>query len=229
MMNKVLKLSGVAGSLLVAGTMISSAAVIDFTVGLPGSTSGSNWTASATDSFGAAAVPTVSFGGPGAQTVDTSLGFDMSSLAGDNDGFGVMNDEISAPGNNPNKIPQTVTITFNKKVKLRSAYYLDLFLNSTGTDSEFANILVDGVASGVPVFGAVVPTSEGVGLGEQTGLSLNGYSFTFFASPSNDGVGQPDFALAGLEISAVPLPAGFLLLGTALGGLGVARRRKKKA
>lgn len=40
----------------------------------------------------------------------------------------------------------------------------------------------------------------------------------------NDGFGIDDATIA-----AVPLPAGFLLLGTALGGLGVARRRRKSA
>lgn len=43
------------------------------------------------------------------------------------------------------------------------------------------------------------------------------------ANAQGSGVGLYD-----VQISAVPLPAGFLLLGTALGGLGIARRRKTK-
>lgn len=38
-----------------------------------------------------------------------------------------------------------------------------------------------------------------------------------------------DFYIASITVSAVPLPAGGLLLLTALGGMAVARRRRKKA
>jgi hypothetical protein len=44
--------------------------------------------------------------------------------------------------------------------------------------------------------------------------------FTFTAENSNDLEGDPDFALAGLEIAPIPLPAGTLPLGTAILGLG---------
>lgn len=56
-------------------------------------------------------------------------------------------------------------------------------------------------------------------------LSIN-WSNTLLGAPDFDGqvriiVGE------GEEPPAVPLPAGIFLLGTALGGLGIARRRKK--
>lgn len=58
---------------------------------------------------------------------------------------------------------------------------------------------------------------------------------TFVISWSNNLLGSPAIfdgeivltAEAGEEPAPIPLPAGILLLGTALGGLGLARRRKK--
>ena len=60
-----------------------------------------------------------------------------------------------------------------------------------------------------------------------------GRVFTFASAPGedfNDQQGDPDYALASLEIVAVapvPVPAGAILLGSALAGFaGIARRRK---
>lgn len=57
------------------------------------------------------------------------------------------------------------------------------------------------------------------------GFVLNqGESFALFATS-----GRPDSYISAMSVSAVPLPAGVLLMLTGLGGLAVARRRKTTA
>ncbi|MEL7393052.1 MAG: VPLPA-CTERM sorting domain-containing protein [Pseudomonadota bacterium] len=50
--------------------------------------------------------------------------------------------------------------------------------------------------------------------------------FFYFDEIRTRSVGENAFEYGGIEAAAVPLPAGILLLGGALAGLGIARRRK---
>lgn len=148
---------------------------------------------------------------------------DISPLAGQNDGFGIVDDE-STTGD----FLQTITVSFDREVTITTAYFLDVFLSGSGADGETARLNV-GAAADVNDFDAEVAGNElsGDGFATITGM-FTGSSFTFFAGPGVDD-GSADISLAGLEIAPIPLPAGMLLLGTALGGLGIARRRKKSA
>lgn len=140
-------------------------------------------------------------------------------LVGDTDGLGIRDDEISFPA-------ESLTITFDRMVQINRILTLDLFLDRQ-PDEVDEGFTVNG---GSP-FLAQANASEGdtVGFGDFGGLSLIGTSFTFEAIATNDNRGAPDFALAGLNVAPVPLPAGVLLLGGALAGLGFARRGKKSA
>ena len=70
--------------------------------------------------------------------------------------------------------------------------------------------------------------NKGAGFAFNGDFRITGTQFTFTIGDSNDGVGLADGALAGVNVAAVPLPAGMLLLGTALGGFSFARRRQNK-
>ena len=144
----------------------------------------------------------------------------IGALLGQNDGVGVGagNDEISFPG-------ESATLTFSSAVTISALYFLDLFRNPTGSpDAEVVSVTADGGTASMFVAQEDFP---GTGYGAFTGLSLTGTVFVFAPMQTNDGVGRPDFALGGLDVAPVPLPAGVLLLGTALAGFGMARRRAR--
>jgi hypothetical protein len=145
----------------------------------------------------------------------------IGPLKGQTDGIGIKDDEITFPA-------ESLTLTFKHNIKVTGLYFLDLFFGAAGT--EFALLSVDGT----PV-GAVAGTQFNPGAGNTnpgfasaTGLSLVGKVFTFTVGRTNDlgGNDKPDYALAGVEVAPVPLPAAGLLLGGAMAGLAMIRRRK---
>lgn len=146
----------------------------------------------------------------------------VAPLVGEFDGLGVFDDEVSFPA-------QLLTIVFDQEVTITGLYFLDLFTTKVGVvfqSLEAAMVEADGAPAGI--FGAVqTPNNQNPGLGVFTGLSITGTTFVFSAAPGNDGLGNPDYALAGIDLAPIPLPAGALLLGGALLGMGALRRRNK--
>ncbi|MGR3343204.1 MAG: VPLPA-CTERM sorting domain-containing protein, partial [Paracoccaceae bacterium] len=142
-------------------------------------------------------------------------------LLGDNDGVGIGQDEITFGG-------EYLTLTFSEQVTLTAAYFLDLFIAPKIEDFEVANITIGSAPGAADAFANADDVFQNnFGYRELTGLGLFGSSFTFWAGGGNDNRGSADFALAAVDISPVPLPAGLVLLGTALAGFGALRRKRQ--
>ena len=201
-----------AAAALLCGAGAASAALIDFTASssLTGSAGGVGYTVSGSPG------DTLTFPATGAPGP-------IGGLAGLNDGIGLNDDEIG------NATGEYVTVTFDRAVRLSRVFLLDLFAD-TGGSTETAWIYSGANPSPATADASVDATEPfapgGFGFAAGT-VDLVGDSFTFDAGEGNDGRGIGDFALAGLgfEPAVIPLPAAGLLLGTALFGLGLARRR----
>lgn len=195
------KIAGLASALTVASALSASAAFIDFTdgsTGLDGNVFGGiTW-----EVTGTPVAPNFAADGPGA----------IGAIAGENDGLGIKDDEITFED-------QWITITFSDKVTLLAAHFLDIF---GGRNDERAHVAL-GSTPGASA-GNVGPQGNSAGYAVIGDLELTGTEFTFFADEGNDDM-TGDVALAAIEIAPVPLPAGMVLMLTALGGLGLARRK----
>lgn len=208
----------------------ASAALLDFTEGLPGKTSG--------DLGGGVTWNLTAVGG----TISTGFAYDggnffkntsngtaitrNETFALDNDGVGIIDDEVTNGD-------EALVLTFSKSIFLTAVHFLDLFIGDNGQvesaityDADTNTMIVEAFANG-NVAGYANKAVGGVG-GEAV------KSIRFVPGPGKDD-GSADFALAGIEFSTnpdgnpniVPLPAGGLLLVGALGGLAMVRRRKK--
>ena len=201
-------------SAIAAGTLSASAAVLDFTASnaTSGAVAGAGWSLVANPG---GTITSDNGGAPGP----------IGVLAGVTDGIGVDDDEISEGS-------EYLTVIFDRPVRVTGFWALDLFRNSVNdTDAETAQLYAGSTPTGSPVASLVatevkVPGVSGIGFGFLGGLSVKGTMFTFDElDGGNDGVGVGDYALAGLEVAPIPLPATSLLLGAGLLGLGLLRRR----
>lgn len=152
---------------------------------------------------------------------DWDGGSDTHGLAGRFDGIGISpssGDEIGGS--------ERLTITFDSAVNVTRIDFLDLFKDSSGYES--ARVTADGTET---VFSATAMNIDGgyyttttTGRGGFTGIT----SLTFEASGlGNDSDGIEDFALAAVEVAAVPIPAALPLFLSALAGLGFVGFRRR--
>jgi len=136
------------------------------------------------------------------------------------DGAGIDNDEITEG--------QTLNLIFHTDVYITSLDFLDLYV---GSGTEQAIVSIDGA-----IFDPVIATetSRQGGYANLNLLSLGGpilgRHIALTATSGNDDFrddSDNDYAFAGVEVSAVPIPAAAWLFGTALIGLvGFSKRRK---
>jgi hypothetical protein len=137
-------------------------------------------------------------------------------------GIGPQDDEARAP-------LEFFELEFNVDTQVTGIYVLDLFFGSGSNMSSFESVLV--------WFGGRTGAGDApdLELMASSPTFLNGglafLAFDFFGTRltlgpgSGNEVGNPDFALAGVQV--VPLPASALLLLGGLGGIAALKRRKK--
>lgn len=152
-----------------------------------------------------------------AQEFDGDAAPPTTPLALENDGIGVSflvpDDEVSYPR-------ESLTMTFDATASVTGFYFLDLFGAETVDIYDENNVLL------TTVIASSADLDNSVGGYTYWAFDASVTSLTFVPGPLNDSLGRPDFALAGVDLAAIPVPAAGLLLLTALGGLGLARRRK---
>jgi len=147
----------------------------------------------------------------------------VGPLVGLSDGFGIGNDEITRF---PNKL-QSATVEFSKPVRIIGLYFLDLFKADDGSDLETVSADFSNGAS--VTTNAIEFKAEGIGFASNFFNAITADSVRFTPGVGNDAEGQPDFALAGVEISVIPLPSSVLLFTSALLGMGLLARKNRKA
>ncbi len=152
-------------------------------------------------------------------TCGSSLG-----LACQRDGIGIDDDEISVfASGGP---AQVLKLQFDKAVNVSQLMFLDLFAIA-GETIEQASVGTDGATYPFTFVGTEGAGTSGALLVDVLGLT-NITALYFTAVLPNLDDNTNDYALAGVNVSAVPLPASLPLFASGLGVLGYARWRKRK-
>lgn len=216
-MNVSFKTLGLSAAVTVATALTANAALIDFTNSGVATVNPAN-VATGAGIGGGITWTLTSTGGNlnDSEAGPDCSGIDCGPLALDNDGFGITDDEASAPR-------QFFTLTFSDTVTLTSLHFLDLFISRDEQTRE--SVVLGGDISGTVFADTIFRTDDLVGYNVASVLAT-GTTFTFTPGNDNDAIGAADFAFAAFEVAPIPLPAGVLLLGGALAGLGAYGRRK---
>lgn len=248
-----------SSSLLIAAallcTSIADAAIIDFT---DRSIWGSSGSGAVTNSYDGLQVTLQAFNAAGA-TSYSNTAFDGSdsaicgSLMCQSDGIGIGGDEVSF-GGGPLETLDRLTVTFNQAVNVDSIWVLDLFAAVRGDSggAEVFQVAANGLDgewaswTGTDTSGAglLAATLDGATASSSSNVFTNVFSLSFFttnlglfSSPQNS-----DFALAGLEVTAIEAAAGELATVTVpeptslglfalglFGAFGVTRRKARRS
>jgi hypothetical protein len=214
--------SVVTAAVFLASAHAAQALSIDFT-------DRSVWnSASSTTTVAGATVSLSSTGG----TVNFTQNFDGDKagvcigfggpLACKSDGAGVNDDEISTA-----QIVETLTVRFSQSLAVTGVSFLDLFLSSDQSELERAEVYFNDDLSTLVSFAAQQVIGTKAGFAQYMLPWIIADSMTFRAAASNDKVGVADFALASIEVSAVPLPAAGWMLIAGVGALAAAGRARR--
>ena len=146
---------------------------------------------------------------------NTCLASTGDFLKCDGDGIGIGNDEITELLNTGSN-PQNITISFDDgPVNIDNIYLLDLFIESGG--AEVAVISSNGITQNY------ISQSSAPGGFYDTGFYGTNIASIILSGNKDD---FSDYALAGIEVSPVPIPGAAILFGSALlGFFGFKRRR----
>ena len=215
------KTLALVGTMLAGSVAVANAALVDFTDPATYTIAGNTGSGSVDGLSYTLTAVGGNFNNDEVADYDADRVFPLAGLV---DGLGISDDEVAFPN-------QSVIVDFGQSVEISSLYFLDLFGTNPGGPATRTDegVVVSNGRGDSTTFKAQTLNQDGtVGFGSFGDLSITGSRFTFTPTAGNDAFARPDFALAGIEAAAVPLPAGILLLGGALGGLGFARRRKQK-
>lgn len=235
------KTLALAGAVALGSAAGVSAATIDFTdrstyspspaVGqttVTGSTNGISWSLSAGGGY---LTDFQNFDGD--EAGNDFMAFESDGIGVSQDLAGKVDDEVSFGVNGGEYLMLTFT---SGPAEIIGAYFLDVFgfegVKVTFYSTMFGEFFEIFDEARNPLDNAVEEYETATFGGyfaiggpaiEVTALKFEAIGFNDF----NGGVGNPDFALAGIALAPIPLPAGGVLLLTALGGLGLAARRRK--
>lgn len=151
----------------------------------------------------------------------------LTGLACVRDGFGVTDDEVSSGDRS-----ELIKVTFSEAVSIGNFYILDLFRSSSTENFEVGEYSIDGGATWQS-FGSVAnEMANGVNSGALIHVVNAIASSIWFRAPNlplsnNDNLGVNDFAVAGLDVSEIPIPGAAVLLLTGMAGFGFASRKRK--
>ncbi len=222
MLNKSIKAVAVSAAVFGAGAASAATVTVDFT------DSGAYATQTAASASGQVGTDNGTWKASGSDDMTfTRYDGDAAApgLASQIDGIGVLDDEISFP-------KQTVTVSFSEAYRVTGLHFLDVF------GGESVLVWLNGIGAALEFNATEAADDNSIGGYLFAKIDAIVTSLTFASGDENDTPltrGNPDIALAGIDFASrdgqepepVPLPAGGLLLLTALAGLGAARKAKK--